>query len=288
MRLYSLDDLPAVPRTVALGYFDGGHVGHSALLDTAVRYAREHGYESSVFTFPSLPTKRGTPLSRLADRLAFFEGAGIDSVVLAPFDEVKDISAERFVTEVLADRLLARSAVCGFNYRFGKGATGDGALLSRLLPQSTVLPPTRFEGAPVSASRIREALLRGDVPSVTAMLGRPYALAGTVSHGKAAGRTLGFPTANIRPETALPRYGVYKTRVTVDGVAYRGITDVGVRPTLEYAGDARAETFLCGFTGDLYGKEIRIELLSFLREEMRFSSPEELARQIEKDLAHLK
>lgn len=288
MKLYSLDDLPAVPRTVALGYFDGGHIGHSALLDTAVQDAHEHSYESTVFTFPSLATKRGTPLSRLSDRLAFFESRGIDSVVLVPFDEVKDVPAECFVTEVLQKRLFTQNAVCGFNYRFGKGAVGDGTLLLRLLPDSTVLPPTRFDGTPVSASRIREALGAGDIPSVTAMLGHPYTLTGTVAHGKAAGRSLGFPTANIRPETALPRYGVYKTRVTVDGITYAGITDIGVRPTLESAGDARAETFLCGFSGDLYEKELRIELLDFLREEKHFSSLEQLKRQIEEDLTHVK
>ena len=120
------------------------------------------------------------------------------------------------------------------------------------------------------------------------MLGHPYTLTGTVAHGKAAGRSLGFPTANIRPETALPRYGVYKTRVTVDGITYAGITDIGVRPTLESAGDARAETFLCGFSGDLYEKELRIELLDFLREEKHFSSLEQLKRQIEEDLTHIK
>lgn len=287
MRLYSLENAPAVPRTIALGYFDGGHIGHAALLAETVCYARAHGTEATVFTFPALPTKHGAPLFRLADRLAFFEAAGIDSVVLAPFEVVKDISAEDFVTAILSDRLSVSAAVCGFNYRFGKGAAGDSTLLLRLLPSSTVLPPTLYDGVPVSASRTREALSAGDLPSVTAMLGHPYEVVGTVSHGKAAGRTLGFPTANIRPETALPRFGVYKTAVTVDGVTYAGLSDVGIRPTLEDAGEARIETFLRGFSGDLYEKEIHIAFLSFLREEMHFASPEALARQIGEDLKHL-
>ena len=288
MRIYSLEDAPSLPRTVALGYFDGGHIGHSALFAETVRRAKEDGCESTVFTFPALATKRGTPLSRLSDRLDFFESAGIDSVVLVPVETVRNIPADAFVSEILIGRLSATAAVCGFNYRFGKGAEGDGTLLSRLLPRSTVLPPMLYEGTPVSTSRIREALTLGDIPSATAMLGRPYTVTGTVSHGKAAGRTLGFPTANIRTETALPRFGVYKTAVTVDGVRYTGLTDVGVRPTLEDAGETRVETFLCDFSGDLYEKEIAVSFLAFLREEMHFSSSEELMRQITRDLANLK
>lgn len=287
MRLYSLNDAPKVCRVIALGYFDGGHVGHQALLAEAVRLAHIDGCESAVFSFPNLPTKTGAPLSSLEDRLAFFERMGIDSVILAPFDEVRDVTAEAFAGTVLSERLGAVRAVCGFNYRFGRGALGNGALLQVLLPQSVVLSPTLYEGLPVSASRIRTALSEGDITSVTAMLGKPYSVSGKVTHGKALGRVLGFPTANISASTMLPRYGVYKTAVTVEGVTYKGLTDVGVRPTVEGTGDVRVETFLCGFSGDLYEKTLSIAFLSFVREEKKFASFEELSDQIARDLENL-
>lgn len=285
MQVYELGAIGApVPCVTALGYFDGGHVGHRALIGEAVRASRAVGLQSTVFSFPTLPTKEGAPLMTLASRLTFFEEMGVDTVILAPFEEVRSLTAEAFVRDVLQKRLGTVRAVCGFNYRFGRGASGDGALLTRLLPESTVLPPTLYEDKPVSASRIRTALTEGRVEDAAAMLGAPYTVRGTVSHGKSVGRLLGFPTANIRVATALPRFGVYRTRVRIDGVPYEGLTDVGVRPTAEEAGEARIETFLRNFTGDLYGKTLDVSFLSFVREEKKFSSLEELTAQIARDL----
>jgi riboflavin kinase/FMN adenylyltransferase len=286
MQIYDLAAIGApVPCVTALGYFDGGHIGHRTLIGEAVREARASHLHSTVFSFPTLSTKEGEPLMTLASRLNFFERMGVDTVVLAPYEDVRALSAEAFVNDVLKKRLGTLHAVCGFNYRFGKGATGDGALLSRLLPQSTVLPPTLYEDKPVSTSRIRCALKAGAVEDAAAMLGAPYTVTGTVTHGKSVGRTLGFPTANIRVETVLPRFGVYKTRVQIDGVLYDGLTDVGVRPTAEASGEVRVETFLRDFTGDLYGKTLAVSFLSFVREEKRFSSLDELTAQIARDLA---
>lgn len=275
-----------VARVTALGYFDGGHIGHRALIGEAVRLAKSLGCESAVFSFSALPTKEGAPLLTLAHRLAFFEKMGVDTVILAAFDEVRDLQAEAFVRDVLQKRIGTVHAVCGFNYRFGQGASGDGVLLSRLLP-ATVLQPTLYDGAPVSATRIRRALARGEIERASAMLGAPYTVFGDVTHGKAVGRMLGFPTANVQVATALPRFGVYKTRVTVDGETYDALSDVGVRPTAETKGDARIESFLRDFTGDLYGKRLEITFLSFLREEKKFSSMEELTAQIARDLQEL-
>lgn len=286
MQIYDLAAIGApVPCVTALGYFDGGHIGHRTLIGEAVREARASHLHSTVFSFPTLSTKAGEPLMTLASRLNFFESMGVDTVVLAHFEDVRALSAEAFVSDVLQKRLGTLHAVCGFNYRFGRGATGDGALLSRLLPQSTVLPPTLYEDKPVSTSRIRCALKAGAVEDAAAMLGAPYTVTGTVTHGKSVGRTLGFPTANIRVETVLPRFGVYKTRVQIDGVLYDGLTDVGVRPTAEASGEVRVETFLRDFTGDLYGKTLAVSFLSFVREEKRFSSLDELTAQIARDLA---
>lgn len=269
----------------ALGYFDGGHLGHLALLKETVAKAKALGCKSTVFSFEELPTKRGAPLSRTADRLAFFAATGIERAVLVPFSSVQRLGAEEFVATVLKERLGTLFAVCGFNYRFGFGAAGDASLLGALLPGSVILPPLLYADAPVSTTRIREALGAGDLRSATAMLGRPYTVKGAVVRGKALGRSLGFPTANIKPETALPRFGVYKTDVLIDGTHYTGLSDVGVRPTVEGKGEARIETFLPHFSGDLYGKEIAVSFLSFLREEKQFENAEALAAQIARDLA---
>ncbi len=288
MNILSLKEVRGLPqKVVALGYFDGGHTGHRALLRETIKRAAAYECDSAVFSFPSLPTKGGELLSSLDGRLAFFEEMGIGTVILAAFDEVRTMSAEAFVSDILKERCAARLAVCGFNYRFGHGASGDGDTLCRLLPESVVLPPTLFDGAPVSASRIRTALSNGDMEAASKMLGRPYTVKGKVTHGKAMGATLGFPTANIRPETLLPRLGVYKTEVKVDGVSYAGLSDVGVRPTVEGGGEVRVETFLPHFSGDLYGATLSVSFLSFLREEKRFASTDELAAQIRRDLEAL-
>ena len=288
MRVFGLKDVSLTAKqAVALGYFDGGHLGHAALLKKTVEEAKRLGCESAVFSFHTLPTKSGAPLSTQEDRLAFFADKGIENVILAHFEELRSLTPEAFVS-LLEERCCARLALCGFNFRFGAGASGDSALLCRLLPESIVLPPFLYGGAPVSASRIREALLSGAVEDAAAMLGRPYTVSGTVSHGKEMGRTLGFPTANIAPETLLPRHGVYKTAVELDGTLYTGLTDVGVRPTVEGDGCARVETFLQGFSGDLYGKTLKISFLSFLREEKKFASVSKLQAQIAEDLKRCK
>ncbi len=288
MRILHLKDAALnAPQAIALGYFDGGHIGHAALIRKTVSEARRTGCESAVFSFLHLPTKKGAPLSSEADRLRFFEAAGIQNVILADFDEVRDLSPDAFCKQVLTSRLAARFALCGFNFRFGRGAAGDGALLCQALPGSIVLPPTLYKGAPVSSTRIREALSHGALDDASAMLGHPYTVSGTVSHGRAIGRSIGFPTANITTPLFLPRFGVYKTRATVDGASYTGLTNVGVRPTVEGAGEVRVETFLPDFSGDLYEKSLHIAFLAFLREERHFDSLDALQAQIAKDISLL-
>lgn len=285
MRVLRLKDTsPDTPQAIALGYFDGGHTGHAALIRKTVSEARRTGCESAVFSFSHLPTKGGAPLCTESDRLAFFEKLGIENVILADFDEVKGLSPEAFVEEILVSRLSCRLALCGFNFRFGHKAVGDSDLLCRLLPESVVLPPTVYKDAPVSSTRIREALALGALEDANAMLGRPYTLSGRVLHGRALGRALGFPTANIVTPLFVPRYGVYKTEVGVDGVLYRGLTNVGVRPSVADRGDISIETFLPDFSGDLYGKELSLSLLAFLREERRFASLDALKAQMNEDL----
>lgn len=285
LRLY--DVLPQHPQAIALGYFDGGHLGHAALLEKTVSEAKRLGCESAVFSFSHLPTKSAVPLSSEEERLSFFERMGIENVFLASFEELRALAPRAFIDTVLKDACAARVALCGFNFRFGYEAKGDSALLCQELPESVVLPPYLYEGSPVSASRIRESLLTGNIIAATAMLGHPYTVSGAVTHGKAFGRVLGFPTANVCPQTLLPRFGVYRTRVEIDGVFYRAVSNVGVRPTVEKTKDARIETFLHGFDGDLYGKTLKISFLSFVREEKQFASQEELKAQISLDIKNM-
>ncbi len=288
MRVLSLKDASfKQPQAIALGYFDGGHKGHKALLEKTVSEASRLGCESAVFSFSHLPTKEGAPLSSEADRLAFFEDAGIQNVILASFADIRSLSPEAFVFSVLKEVCQARLALCGFNFRFGYKAAGDAALLSRLLSESTVLSPMLSCGLPISSTRIREALSLGKVEAANEMLGHPYTVSGKVTHGRMLGRSLGFPTANVSPKTLLPRHGVYLTAVELDGTLYRGLSDVGVRPTVEGAGHARVETFLKDFSGDLYGRTLKISFLSFLREERRFDSLEGLQAQLAKDIQNL-
>lgn len=284
--LYLHEAKPQNRQAIALGYFDGGHIGHAKILHAA-RNAISENCESAVFSFPTLPTKSGAPLLSLDDRLAFFEKNGIQNVFLAPFDCVRDLSATAFLEEILITRLHACKAFCGFNYRFGKGAEGDASLLCRLLPESTVFPPTLYEGAAISATRIRTALLSGEVENAAQMLGRYYAVKGEVIHGDARGRTIGIPTANVIPCVLLPRFGVYKTEVRFDGRVFKGLSDVGVRPTVTGDNTPRIETHIPDFSGDLYGKQIEISFLSFLREEKKFSSLDELRAQIALDIQKL-
>lgn len=287
MRVLHLGDTVGASLAVALGYFDGGHRGHRALLEKTVLEAKRFGCESAVFTFSHLPTKSTLGLFTEEERLAFFERAGIKNVILASFEELRTLSPEKFVTSVLMERCHARLALCGFNFRFGYRASGDSDLLLRLLPESFVLPPTLYEGLPISATRIKKALLAGEPAHAAQMLGRPYTVSGEITHGRALGRSLGFPTANFTPTTLLPRHGVYKTEVFLDGERYTGLTNVGVRPTVGGRSGARVETFIKDFSGDLYGRTLSVSFLSFLREEKQFSSIDELKAQIALDLQQL-
>ena len=281
------DAMLSSPQAVALGYFDGGHCGHAELLKKAVLEAKRLGLESAVFTFSHLPSKGGVPLSTEKERIAFFEEMGIENVILASFDELCTLSPEEFVSSVLKNICHARIALCGFNFRFGYKAAGDSRLLLRLLPESVVLPPTLYKNEPISSTRIREALSDGRMQDATEMLGHPYTVTGEVTHGRAIGRSIGFPTANITPKTLLPRHGVYKTEVRLDGTCYTGLTNVGVCPTVNGENGARVETFIKDFSGDAYGKSLSVSFLSFMREENRFASIDELKAQIAQDLQKL-
>ncbi len=284
---------------VALGNFDGVHLGHRKLIETTVRIARERDLIPTVWCFekhPSFYLHKSVPgvLSMPEEKQKLLEKLGIRRVIPADFLKMGSFSPREFTEKILVDELRAAHVVCGFNYTFGKNAAGDPQMLRELLAPHgvslTVEPPVDFEGEPVSSTRIRLFLEAGETQKANEMLGAPFALEAPVEHGKHLGQTFGFPTANqsFPPNAAALKQGVYATLFNVEGRDYPAVTNVGVRPTVEHNGSLNCESHLPGFRGDLYGKTARCSFLHFIREERRFDSPQALLAQIHKDVEEVK
>ncbi len=285
----------AGPSAVALGVFDGVHLGHRAILGTAVTRARATGLAALACTFDRHPAEVLQPgrapalITTLQERLALIGEAGVDAtVVLAFTPDLAAMEPEAFVKDVLLSRLQAREIVVGFNHRFGRAARGDARLLEglagRLGFKAHVIAPLTVDGVPVSSSEVRATLGRGDVATAARLLGRPWAITGRVTSGAGRGRSLGFPTANIEPDLPLlvPR-GVYGGRVEIEGRRYPAVVNIGVRPTFGETVLA-VEAHLLDFSGDLYTRTVRLEFVERLRDEMRFPSVEGLKAQIGRDI----
>jgi riboflavin kinase/FMN adenylyltransferase len=287
-------DLP--PGVVALGVFDGVHLGHRAILGHAVTAARAQGLAAVACTFSPhplevlQPARAPAPITTLEERLALVAETGLDTtVVLAFTPALAAMEPEAFVKDILLDRLHAREIVVGFNHRFGRGARGDARLLQTLAERlgfrAHVVPPLSLDGVPVSSTEIRAALQRADLATAARCLGRDYAVAGEVVAGAGRGRTLGFPTANVRvSRPVLVPSGVYACRVGIDAQPARpAVVNLGVRPT--FGGEAFAvEAYLLDFAGDLYGARVNVAFVARLREERRFPSVEALVEQIARDV----
>jgi len=283
------------PTTVALGVFDGVHLAHRAILATAVRGARAADVSALACTFDRHPAEVLHPdrapavITTLEERLGLIAETGVDATIVLSFTrELAAIEPEAFVKDMLLARLRAREIVVGFNHRFGRGARGDARLLEAMAEpcgfQAHVIPPMEIDGVAVSSTEIRSALQRGEVTRAARFLGRPYAIAGSITAGAGRGRTLGFPTANVASDRPLlvPR-GVYLGRMSVDGRPRLAVVNIGVRPTFGETSLA-IEAHLLNFSGDLYGRAVRLEFLERLRDEMRFGSVEELKAQIQRDI----
>ena len=285
---YKYGDTPSLGASVmALGFFDGVHVGHRELLLTARNKAERASLPLTVFTFKDNRDikKDATRIYGEGAKLELMRRLGVDTVILADFSTLSGISAEKFVKEVLVSTLGARAAVAGYNFRFGKGALGDSALLSALAEEcgitAVICDEVRHEGRAVSSTVIRKLLAEKKIPEANALLGAPYFISGKVMHGNGVGRGLGFPTVNtdIEPTSVVLPSGVYRTAVPYNRRIYSALTNVGVCPTFEER-PIHAETFILDFDGDLYGEELSIYFLDFLREEKAFSSVESLKMQI--------
>jgi riboflavin kinase/FMN adenylyltransferase len=298
MRVYrSLADVPAEAsgRAVALGTFDGVHLGHRRVIGSAVDRARENGLVATVATFDPHPLRVLRPeqplqlLTTTDQKIALIGELGVDELVAIPFTpELSRQSAEDFCEQVLAGALGARSVSVGANFRFGHAAAGDAALL-RARPEfeTDVVELVQHGGDSISSSRIRALLAEGDVAGAAELLGAPYSITGPVVEGDRRGRELNVPTANIEPpeDVILPARGIYAAIATANGSRpTAAAVSIGVRPTFETEGDLRVEAHLIGFDDDLYGRMVSLTFLERLRDEVRFDSPEELVEQMQKDV----
>ena len=270
---------------VALGFFDGVHIGHQSVIGAAVACARAEGLAAGVFTFrlPLSHRLKGGRLQTGADKRRVMEDLGVQVYLEPPFEAVCDQSPEEFVDQILVGAFHARAVFCGDNFTFGKKAAGNVDTLRALCGPRGIrvvqVEMARWQGQSVSSTRIRAALEAGDLADANAMLGRPYRIDFPVRHGQGLGRTLGFPTINqVFPDGFIqPRYGIYITRVQVNGAWYPGATGLGTRPTVNLTGkNPTCETFIPGFAGDLYGAAPALEFYEYLAPSRKFPSVEAL------------
>jgi riboflavin kinase/FMN adenylyltransferase len=281
---------------IALGNFDGFHLGHQAVAGEAIRWARAQGRPSIVATFDPHPVRYFRPdappfrLTTLEQRQELYLAAGATAMLVFHFDaELAGTTAEDFVRVLLHDRLGATGVVTGEDFTFGKGRGGNLTVLREFGAQAGIeartVAPVMDGGVAVSSSRIREALQAGDCPTATRLLTRPFAIRGVVQHGDKVGRTIGYPTANLPLEGYLrPRYGIYAVtgRVLATGQDLKGAANVGVRPTFDPPKEL-LEPYFFDFDGDLYGQEIEVAFRHFLRPEAKFDSLDSLKAQMAAD-----
>ncbi len=293
-------ELPRTPRgcCVAWGMFDGVHLGHQHVIRTALNEAITHGAPAAVLTFDPHPLSVVCPdraprlLQSLPQRLRMLSGLGLAATLVFPFDAtVAGLSGEEFVRRLVQETGGLRSLSVGEGFQFGYQRSGDVRLLEHLGRELGfavhAAPPVALGGDVVSSSRIRQYLREGRLESVADLLGRPYSISGTVMKGDQLGRRLGVPTANLSVEgLELPPNGVYASRVKRSPGAdeFPAVLNLGIRPTLGTLDPVpRLEVHLLGFDGDLYGEELEVTLVEFLRPEQRFGSLEDLKHQVDRD-----
>ncbi len=296
--IYQTFPFPTAPvrQAVALGFFDGVHRGHQALLGELRKLSQARGLRPAVFSFASHPHRPEAAASfpgqiqTLAQRTASLSNFA-EALYLAPTSpEVMDLSPEDFVRQVLSERLRASVLVCGHDFRFGRRAQGNLDLLEQLAAQLNfellALSDLVIDGDIVSSTRIRKFIQAGEMEAACKLLGRPFAYAGRVMPGRQLGRKLGFPTVNleIEPAQILARPGVYASRVKWQGQVLLAVSNLGYNPTVATNGCAKLETFIYDFDEEIYGQEIEVELLSFSRPEAKLKSLAELQDIVARDL----
>jgi riboflavin kinase/FMN adenylyltransferase len=297
MRLHASEPMPESLRgaVIALGNFDGFHLGHQAVAGEAVRWARAEGRPAIIATFDPHPVRHFKPdappfrLATLDQREALFKEAGADAMLVFGFDgAMAAMPAEAFVRDLLSERLRAAAVVTGEDFTFGRARGGNVGVLAEVGATcglaTRAVGPVTLEGEVVSSSRIREALVAGDPQTAARLLTRPFAIKGLVQHGDKVGRTINFPTANLDIGSYLrPRYGIYAVTGTLpDGRVLQGAANIGIRPTFDPPKELLEPHFF-DFSGDLYGQEIEVAFHHFLRGEAKFDGLDALVAQMARD-----
>jgi len=293
------ENLPSLSQNaaIAIGNFDGVHLGHKNILEFLSQKADELGLLSVVLTFSPHPEnilgkKSIKMIQTLDQRLREIEKFGPQLILVIPFDEkFSSLSGKEFVEKIIVRLLRAKVVVVGENFRFGKNRKGDRALLHRLASrfnfQVISLSSVHRKGTIVSSSLIRRFLQKGSIEKANILLGKAYEIEGEVIKGKSRGKILGFPTANIQTRNEILPLGVFITKVAVDSEELLSLTNIGHRPTFGQE-EKNIESYIMNFDKDLYRKKIRIQFIKKLREEIKFETPEALSQQIKKDLKSAK
>jgi riboflavin kinase/FMN adenylyltransferase len=283
-------------RVIALGFFDGVHLGHGALLRQVAQRARQLGAVPAAVTFAAHPEAvilgRSAPLLTTPEQRAELMRRlyGIQDVIVAPFDDaLMHMPWRDFVTDFLLERCGAVHLVAGHDFHFGYKGEGNPERLKQLCTplgvDCDIIPPVALDGITVSSTYIRTLVAQGEMERAADFLGHPYTLTDQVRHGKKLGSRLGFPTVNLRlpPDSVTPAFGVYATQVWVDGEGFSAVTNVGVRPTLNDGDAVTVEAFLLDFQGSLYGKTVRLDFFRHLRPERKFETLDALRAQVMAD-----
>lgn len=279
---------------VTIGNFDGVHKGHQVLIEKTATYAKARGIKSAVFTFLNHPINYFVPekVKNIFDekeKQRLIEGFGIDYLIDIPFDKaMTQISAEQFVVKILKEKVHAKKIVVGHDFTFARNKEGNVNVLKEMGHEYgievEIVQPIKINDIRVSSTFIRELISEGRVDEIPQYLGTPYVIEGEIIHGKANGRKMGYPTANIslKDQIINPKNGIYATRVIIDGKKYFGATNVGMNPTVN-GKDLSIETNILDFDEDIYGKIVRIEFLEKIRDEKKFESLDELRKQLDID-----
>ncbi len=282
---------------VALGTFDGCHLGHMSVIRSAFQKAKLLKIKSLVYTFDEIPKSKSNnqikAILTIEEKIKFIRKSGIDYIAIDSFDSVKDIEGDVFVESILKSQLKAKCVSCGYNYRFGKNAKYTGENLKNFFKNSRecvdICQKISVNNEDVSSTLIRQKISNGSVENILEY-SAPYSIYAKVIEGKKLGRTIGIPTINqqIPSEKITPKKGVYITECEIGEDVYPSITNVGLRPTVENTDKENMETYIIDYDGNLYGSFIRVNFYKRLRDEVKFGSLEELKAQIQKDIEEAK
>lgn len=278
--------------TIALGFFDGVHLAHQELIKKTVKIAKENGIKSVLLTFQKSPysilhNQKGVYLTKIEDKIKLIENLGIDNIYFLDFKQFMHMDADEYIKNVLIKYFMPKYVVTGFNHTFGHDRKGDGKLLSSYpnLFKYVEIPPVSVDNVLVSSTNIKNAIKEGEFSLADKMLNRNFSIKGYVIEGQKIARSLGYKTANIIWDNDIikPLYGVYAGLAEYMGITYQAMINFGIRPSIDKFRRETLEVHLMGFDGDLYGKEIKVEFTSRIRNEIRFSSVDELKKQINED-----